>query len=293
MFGDTLPLWVIFALAAVVGKTAFYGYQKVLLGTYSSLVLGYIASVSGAIVCVPLAAYHISQNGFSLSLAEVGILLAIGVVEFIAFAIYLRAVELTDLSIASPLKRTKPVVVAVLEPVVFGIAFVPVVGFAAVSAALGGYIVLMNGRKLLTPLRRLNTPGPRLAFVAAFLYGLLSLGSRYGTTTTSPYVFGAFVFVIMSIGYTGLLSSRGELPSPQNHLKGAFVIVGILGVSRSLLVWMAYSLASASLVVAVTQLTVLTDVIVGGALLKEDGLLTRVIGAGLILAGVYLVLVVV
>lgn len=290
MLTDILPLWAFFALLAVLTKTGFYAYQKKLLSTHSSLLLGYISSIAGTLFFVPIAIWDVTTHGLSLTSVEIAILLGIGVTELVAFSVYLRALQLTDISIASPLKRMKPMFVAVFEPLVFGIAFVPLIGVAATFAGIGGYIVLMKGTDLLTPFRRIRETGPKLAFIAALLYGVLSLGSRYGTTTTSPYVFGAIIFSIMTIGYITILAQQRQIPALRDHFTKGFAIIGVLGILRSLFVWIAYSMAAASLVVAVTQLTVLTDILVGGVLLKEDGLVKRILGGGMILAGVYIVL---
>lgn len=288
-----LDLWVLLAILAVGGKTAFYSLQKHLLEGESSLRLGYITSIYGLACVAPLAAWDIHQNGLTLSQTDFFLILGIGVIELISFAVYLKALDLTDLSIASPLKKTKPVGVALLEPVLLGTSLsLPVVG-AAISAGVGGYAVLMNGTGLLAPLKRLTSKGPFLALVAAFLSALLSIGSRFGNTATSTYVFGTVIFGVMAIGYTAILTVNGTLPSIREHFRREYMAVGSLGAFRSVTVWLAYSLAAATAVTTVTQLTIVIDVLVGGTLLKEENMRQRLVGAALILGGVLAVILVV
>lgn len=94
----------------------------------------------------------------------------------------------------------------------------------------------------------------------------------------------------MLVGFTLLLRYWGE-PIPTRELVDKeYVAVGITGIGRSLFVWGAYALASATLVSSVTQLTILLDVLIGGYLFSEENVFQKSIGAAMILAGVLVVL---
>lgn len=276
--------WLALTLAAVAGKTVFYALQKRLLADESSVRLGYVTAFYGLLATLPLLGWQAATRGVSLSARTLAVLLGIGVVELVAFLVYLEALAAVDLSLASPIRRTTPVGVAVLEPVVLGTTLSAPLVVAAACAAAGGYVVLTDGG-LLAPLRRLTERGPALAVAAAALYTLLSLGSRFGTTATSPSVFGTVVFATMLAGYTPLARRRGVALAPRAHLRREFVAVGAVGAVRSLAVWGAYALATATAVSTVTQLTILTNVVAGGTLLGEGDTARRLAGATLVLAG--------
>lgn len=285
-------LWVLFALMSVMGKTAYFSIQKVLLdGTDSAVELGYIASLYGFVLIAPLGFFSVYNSPPDVSMDVYIIIVGLGILEVLGLWMYLKALSLSDISIVSPMKKMKPMFVALLEPVVLGVSFVPLLIAAAASAGLGGYIVLIDKRNLLAPFKRVTEPGPLLALGTALVYTVLSLGSRFGTTRISPYFYGVLIYGVMGIGFWLLLKRRGNVPRIKEILSKKYAVIGFLAAFRSITVWIAFSLAAATMVTMVVQLTVITDVLVGGALLKEEDLKTRMAGAVMIFVGVIIAVI--
>lgn len=186
----------------------------------------------------------------------------------------------------------KPTFVALTEPLVLGTPIGAVLVGAATSTVAGGYVILSEGKRLLEPVERILRPGPALALGAAGVYTVLSLGSRFGASRLSPFVYGFVVFSVMLGGYTALVYARGELPSLADHVSRSYVAVGTVGAFRSVMIWIAYALATATAVSIVSQLTVLLDVLVGGTLLKEGDTKQRLLGAVMIVIGVLVAIIV-
>lgn len=288
-----IDVWVIFALLGVLGKTAYYALQKRLLDdSVSSIELGYISSFYGFLALAPIGGYMLVTNPPDVSWHVYAIVMGLGAVELVGLLMYLRALALCDLSLASPLKKMKPGLVALFEPIVLGTPFSLPLLAAATSTGIGGYVVLMKDSSLLAPFKRLTEPGPALAFATAFVYAGLSLGSRFGASNLSPYIYGFIVFSVMFVGYTALMLHRDQMIPLKSHFSREYLAVGSTGVGRSLTVWIAYSLAAATMVSVVSQLTIILDVVVGGALLKEGNTKQRLAGAAMILAGVVAVMLI-
>lgn len=299
-------LWIIFALLAVVGKTGYYTLQKRLLdgkksalsvgrftipaayfdADVTSLELSYIASVYGLLILAPMGAYSYVTSPPDVPWTVWAIVVGLGGLELIGLWMYLHALSLCDMSIASPMKRMKPTFVAVFEPIVLGIPFSGALLAAAASTGFGGYIVLMKGRNLLAPFKRLLEPGPALALGTAVVYAVLSLGSRFGNTRLSPAIFGTLVFGVMAVGYWIILRSKHQTMSARDIARKPFALVGAVGAFRSVMIWSAYALAAATLVSIVAQLTIILDVLVGGKLLHEGNTRQRLLGAVMIFGGV-------
>jgi len=287
------PLWLILALLAVVGKTTYYLLQKKLLGEdESSVQLGFVSAVYGFIFIAPIGAYQIIQSTIQLNIDTILIIIGLGIIELIGLLVYLEALNATEISIASPIKKSKPVLVSILEPFILGIMFNPILILAASLTGIGGFVVLADELDLQSLRKRLNSRGPKLAILAALLYTVLSLGSRFGNEAVGPFIFGGILFTIMLIGYYILLKYLGQSVPKQSLLSKDYALVGITGVSRSIFVWGAYALASATVITSVTQLTILLDVLIGGHLFSEGNIKQKTVGSVMILIGVIFVVLI-
>lgn len=288
-----IPLWLVLALAAVVGKTAYYILQKRLLDEdTSSIKLGYITSIYGVVLVAPVGLYQVLSNAVTLTTDTLAILIGLGVIELIGLIVYLEALAATEISIASPLKKSKPVLIGVIEPFLFGIVFNPILIIAASLTGVGGFVVLADDLNLRSLKERLNSRGPKLAIAAALIYTVLSLGSRFGNAAVGPFVFGTVIFTVMLIGYYLLLKRTGTTAPKKTLLSRDYLLVGLTGIGRSVFVWGAYALAAATVVTSVTQLTILLDVLIGGHLFSEGNLKQKAIGSVMILVGVLIVITV-
>lgn len=288
-----IPFWLLLALLSVVAKSTYYILQKRLLDdNTSSLELGYVSAIYGAILIAPVGAIKILTTNFQTDPVTIGIIVILGVIELIGLLVYLEALGATDISIASPLKKSKPVLVGMLEPFVLGIVFNPLLIFAASLTGVGGFIVLADDLNLKSLKNKLNHRGPKLAILAALIYTVLTLGSRFGNESVGPFIFGMIIFSVMLLGYYLLLKRKNMYVPKKELLSKDYILVGLTGAGRSILVWGAYALASATVITSVTQLTILLDVIIGGHLFSEGNLLQKTVGSLMILIGVIVVVMI-
>lgn len=287
------PIWLVLALLAVVGKTSYYILQKRLLDADdSSVQLGFVSAVYGFIFIAPIGAYKLLQTTVPIDVPTILIIIGLGVIELIGLLVYLEALGATEISIASPLKKTKPVLISILEPFVLGIMFNPLLIVAASLTGVGGFIVLADDLDWKSLRSRLDERGPKLAVLAALIYTVLSLGSRFGNEAVGPFIFGGILFTVMLVGYYILLKRLGQHVPKEELLSRDYALVGITGVGRSIFVWGAYALASATVVSSITQLTILLDVVIGGHLFSEGNLRQKTVGATMILIGVIVVVLI-
>jgi drug/metabolite transporter (DMT)-like permease len=289
---DFIPIWLLLALLAVFGKTTYYILQKKLLDedSASSSELGYVTAIYGLVLLSPFFFYKLFFEGLSISIVNVLIIACLGLLELFGLLVYLRALKETQISIASPIKKAKPVLISVIEPIILSISFSPVIVVASSLTGVGGFLVLAEDLNWKSLRERLSERGPKLAIGAMIIYALLSLGSRFGNSTVGPIVFGFIVFSVMTVGYYGMLKRKSVSPPKSELISRDYVLVGITGVLRSVLVWGAYALASATVVSSVTQLTILLDVIIGGTLFNEGDLRKKIVGSVMILIGVLVVI---
>lgn len=293
-----IPLWLIFALLAVFGKSVYSYLQKVFLDTNtnneSPYRIGYISSIYGTLFVGPVGLWYVLVHDVTMSAGALAFLAGLGLFEVVALSVFMSSLAETDLGIASALKKLSPALVALLEPVLLGTDLDHRVVLAAFLTGIGAYTVLLNSKDVLAPFKRiLDDRGVALALLATLFYALLAITSRVGATTFSPYVFGASVYTTMVVGFAvAHYQTAGRaafLSTSRAAFTPRYVPLGFAAAFRSLTVWIAYSLTAATHVASITTLVVVIDIIAGGALLEEERIGQRLVGASLIVTGVVII----
>lgn len=284
---NIIELWLIFAVLSVICKSWFWTIQKKYLDdNVSPYTTAYISSVYGALITVPLAMWDIIYNSVEVTVFTIGILILFGIAESLYFLIYLFALNNLNASIASPLKKSKPVFIGILEPIILSASISLSLLGSAFLTTIGGVLTIVGSNDSLDSYKNdLTKIGLLFAFLSLFMGIMMSLISRYGTSQISPFVFGAGVTIIMSI-VTRLLLYRSDIKEMSIGLKSKKgVILGTVGGFRSVFVWLAYSLIVATAVSTVTQTTLIIDVILAKYYLNEDISRTQWVGILIIFIG--------
>lgn len=267
-----IEIWVVFALLAVICKTWFYTLQKKYLNDdVNPYTTAYISSVYGSIITIPFAVWDIIYNDINISGSLILILIVFGIAESIYFLVYLFALNNLNASIASPLKKSKPVFVGIFEPIILSASISVSLLVSAVLTTSGGIVTVLGSDDSLDSYKNeLTKIGLVFAVLSLFMGVAMSLISRYGASEISPFVFGAGVTIVMTIN-TRILLYQSEVENMSIKLRSRKgVILGFLGALRSVFVWIAYSLVVATAVSTVTQSTLIIDVILAKYYLKED-----------------------
>jgi drug/metabolite transporter (DMT)-like permease len=144
---------------------------------------------------------------------------------------------------------------------------------------------------ILAPLKALaKEPGARLMLMVAAIYSLTASLYKSAILHSGALFFGT----LYPLAVTGLLVSaypwnRVRLgPSLKAH-GGWWVVLGLCSVLSFLCLAGGMERAPAAYLVAVKRLSLLLSVLLGGLWLKERPFLPRVLGAGLMCAGVGLI----
>lgn len=278
---------MLFALISVFFKTIFYVLQKKYIDDdVSPYTTAYVSSLYGCIIITPLAFVDVFYMGTDINFGIVLLLIFFGLFESAYLLFYLFALKNLNLSIASPVKKSKPVFIGLAEPVILGAkipfellassGFATVGGFLAVFGSDGDFDEYKND---------LTKIGILFALITLFLSVGISLISRYGTSEISPFVFGSGILLTTTVVTRFMLfySNVEERKIKIRSKKG--LKLGITGSFRSISVWMAYSLIVATAVSTITQMTLIFDVLLASYLLDEDVNKTQWAGVLLILIG--------
>lgn len=276
-----LDIWIFFAVIAVAFKSTYYLLQKKYLDDdVSPYTTAYISSVYGSVLIAPLAVWDIVMKNIEITWALVGILIAFGIVESLYLLVYLFALNNLNLSIASPFKKSKPAVLAFVEPIILSTILSPLIAIAAIFTAFGGVLTVVGSSDSLDTYKKdITKIGLFFAVLTVILSTAMSLISRFGASQISPFVFGFGVSVTMMF-VTRFLIYHNNITrdSITVRSKNGFYL-GFVGALRSISVWIAYSLAAATAVSTITQATLILDTLLAKYYLEED--ITRVQTVGI------------
>ncbi len=241
--------------------------------------------IVAALVYLPLAAWFVVGYGVP-ALGWLWVVLSVA--AHAAYAVYLlRAYDVGDLSVAYPLSRTAPVLLAawdtlaVGEPVTFG----GVVG--AVLAGSGAIVLQWPSIRTHGLGQVLAAPVTRYALLTALFVALFTVLDKQGVRFFHPLVFLYFV----SMGETSVIAfilGRGvttRLGAEWRRNAVRISATGLLGGFSYLLILWALAAAPASYVLGLRQCSIVFGVVLAHFVLREAETRYRLLGALVIALG--------
>lgn len=283
-----MKIWILAALAAAAFSSVRFGLLKYFTDEFTPLQIGFIGGILGGLMLLPVGLWRLNVSG-NPSLAGVSGAIFSGVMNVIGLYIYVKALELEDISIVSPLRRTTPVIVAVLEPLIFGFSYSLKSLAGPALAVVGAYIVVFEAEGYLQPFRDPGR-GVLMAISLAFLYAGVVLVERFAIQQIDPLLFTSIVYITLGIGFTFLAGIRGESVNSGVFRRPEIIGLGVITVLGSISIFYALSLTDASKVVTVKQSVIIFNILIGGFFFGEEDILRKIVGSLLIIAGIVIVI---
>lgn len=219
-------------------------------------------------------------------------LLVGGSLNILSFTLYIRALKLSDLSLAVPLVTFTPLFLLFTAPLIVGENPTVFDGLGIVLIVVGSYILNLREQAegFLAPLRSLfYEPGSRLMLFVAFLWSVTSTVDKVGVQNSSPTFWAVTNYSFIAVGILPILwyRSRQNLNQIFVHLK-ALVPIGLFHGAAVLFQMQAISLTLVAQVIAVKRMSALLSVFFGHLIFQEPGITQRATGAAVMIAGVAL-----
>ncbi len=283
-----IELGVVVALLASLVSALRDAFQKKLTDGFTSVEIGFIGQVYGVVLLAPLTLYvYLTSEAVMTSTVFLSILV-VSTCIVLAFYFFIEALRDTDISIVSPLRRSTPIVVALLEPLVLGVSYRSVVLLAGALGTVGAY-VLMADEGFMEPILNLRERGAQMALASTFVFAISAISLRYGTTNYDTILFTYLVYLLGLVGFWFLMVGGSHSVSRPDYLDSDMIWMGSLNTVAAVMTFYAFSLISASEVTIVKQTTGIFGILVGGAYFRESELLRKLIGTLIVIAGVVLV----
>ena len=211
-----------------------------------------------------------------------------------AFLIYMNAIRLSPLSLTVPYLAFTPAFMIATGDLLLGELpdFWGTVGIGV--TCIGGYVLNINplDRRILTPLRAfVAEPGARQMLFVAFLFSFAAVLGKKGILHSSPLFFtfsffsGFSLLLVIGLCWLGKLSLRSLMQHPA---KG--VAAGLLFFAHGVFHAYAIVMTKAAYMMAIKRLSVLFGVLYGGVWFQERRIGIRLAGAGLMVSGAVVIL---
>ncbi|NPB09863.1 MAG: EamA family transporter [Thermodesulfobacteria bacterium] len=214
--------------------------------------------------------------------------------ETTALLCYMEALRVSPLSLTVPFLAFTPAFMIVTGALILG-EHLNTQGILGIFLIVcGSYALHLNTlhQGLLAPFRAiLRERGSLLMLLVAFLYAITSVLGKLAVQHSSPFFFACFYFVVHGVFAVAVLRIFFRV-RPLELIRLCPRGVLLVGLAQSAMVichmW-AISLAPAAYMIAVKRLSVLFGVLMGGLVFREEALASRLLGAVLMLAGVFLI----
>lgn len=197
--------------------------------------------------------------------------------------------KIEDLSIASPLKQTIPLFVALLEPLFLATSYSISILSGAFLTVLGSYFIVFEGNNYTAPLKRMSNKGPLMALGSAFFFGLGAIAVKFVVTNVPVGFFLSIVFWFSAATIGIGVYHRSEIEI-KDYTGREFVYLGLLTAVSQALIFYTIELSSASEATIIFRLSIVFNVLIGFQLFNEKNLFYRLLGTVFIIAGIAFVI---
>lgn len=218
-------------------------------------------------------------------------LLVGGSINVVANLLYVRALKLSDLSIAVPLITFTPLFLLATAPLIVGERPSLLDAIGVVLIVSGSYVLNLKekAKGYLAPWKALvEQRGPKLMLGVAFLWSIASTVDKIGVQNSSPVLWPVAMFGYISLVFLpiALFYSRDRLATIPKQAK-TLAAVGFCQGIAVFFQMQALNLTLVTHVISVKRMSALWSVLWGHLIFQERGLAERVTGAILMICGVW------
>ncbi|MBE9096634.1 EamA family transporter [Tychonema sp. LEGE 07203] len=217
-----------------------------------------------------------------------------GSLNAITAILYIKAIKLSDLSLTVPLVALTPLFMLLTSPLIVG-------EYPNLFDCMGIFLIVTGSYLLnikeksqgyLAPFKALlRQPGPKLMLIVAFLWSITANFDKIGVQNSSPIVWLFALFTSMSVILLPILLYK--TPNPARKIGRDLPMLATMGFFNALGVIFQMQALTMTLVVQVIALkrtSVLMGVLFGHFIFKEKDIQQRLLGAAIMIGGVFLII---
>jgi drug/metabolite transporter (DMT)-like permease len=282
-----------YAVVAAFVWGAYIFVLKRFFAGYPGTVLTVVVNAAAVAWYLPLATPRIRAGGLPAPAAfgvfGLGVVVGTVLATAAAFLVFLRALSVGEVSYVAPINKIVPVFVLPIEVLLLQQRLTPLQVTGVVVATLAVYVANYRKGSLLDPLRKAATARPaQLALLSAACYAVSDVGKRVALQELGiqpelwvPTLLVGVLVVVFPLALREWVPVRGDLP--KFAVAGAGVALGEHVTS------LAFQQVPASIASPIINTQAIVAVVLGGVVLRERALGTRLVAAGLAVGGVGLI----
>ena len=217
-----------------------------------------------------------------------------GTLNVVAYSLYVKAIQISDLSLITPLSALTPLFLLVTSPLI--VQEVPTIwdGVGVFLVVMGSYVLNLrsDSADYFAPLKAMvMNKGSRMMIMVAFIWSITSTFDKIGVKNSSPIFWAIVLFGYIALGILPMLlfgnraTQRVSLLDIRKHWK----LLLVAGIANGIAVgsqMIAVGIAPVTQVIAVKRLSSLFSVGFGVWIFGEKGWRERLLGAVIMVTGV-------
>lgn len=204
--------------------------------------------------------------------------------------LYIKAIKLSDLSLAVPLVALTPLFMLLTSPLIVGEYPNFFDGIGVFFIVMGSYLLNIKEKSqgYLAPFKALlHQPGSKLMLLVAFLWSITTNFDKIGVQNSSPIFWVFALLTTMSVLLLPVLLHKTSNPKrqiiqylPMLMATGFFNALGVICQMQALTMTLVVQ------VIALKRTSVLMGVLFGHFIFKEKDIQERFLGAAIMMGGV-------
>jgi drug/metabolite transporter (DMT)-like permease len=207
--------------------------------------------------------------------------------------LYIKAIKLSDLSLAVPLVALTPLFMLLTSPLIVGEYPNFFDGIGVFLIVMGSYLLNIKEKSqgYLAPFKALlHQPGSKLMLLVAFLWSITTNFDKIGVQNSSPIFWVFALLTTMSVLLLPVLLHKTSNPKrqiiqylPMLMATGFFNALGVICQMQALTMTLVVQ------VIALKRTSVLMGVLFGHFIFKEKDIQERFLGAAIMMGGVFFI----
>ena len=219
-------------------------------------------------------------------------LIVMGSLNIVARVMSMRALQLADLSLVSPLITLTPLFLLITSPVIIGEMPTKLGIFGVLFIVLGSYLLNIKKRSdgFLAPFKALiKNRGAQLMILVAFIFSITSTYDKIGVQNSSPLFWSVAAYVFMAVFLLPIMLYKSKQSAQLHNSFKTLFPLGFFNAGIIVFQMLAISTTLVAYVISIKRTSVLISVFFGYLFFKEKGLKERLLGASIMVIGVLLI----
>ncbi|MCU0549342.1 MAG: DMT family transporter [Leptolyngbya sp. Prado105] len=213
-----------------------------------------------------------------------------GTLNVISFTLYIRALQIADLSLTVPLVTLTPLFLLITSPLIVHENPTVADAIGIFLIVIGSYVLNLQERKngYFAPLKALlKNKGSRFMLMVAFIWSITSNFDKVGVVNSSPLLWSTALYAYLAVGMfpIALFNSRHKFKQIVPNLK-PLMLIGFFHAIAITFQMIAITYTLVTQVIAIKRMSALISVLFGHFLFHERGLRERLTGAAVMVFGV-------